>query len=948
MRADYYFQRKLDKLKQKSLLHRLLLWSLLALFACTLLGILSAVALFVYFSYDLPSINEIKKVNLPESTIIFDRDENPLYSVHGEENREIIPLKEISPNMIKATLAVEDKNFYAHYGFNWKRIIKAFYNNLTNKLTGKKLPTQGASTITQQLVKNTFLTPEKTMTRKIKELILSIKVESALSKDQILEMYLNKISYGNNAYGIKRAAEIYFGVEPKDLTIGQSAVLASLPQAPSRYSPFGPHRYSYLLKEFTEDEVESRQITEEKNLNINEFSRGLIGKVNMLDSNHNVYIRGRSDIVLRLMEDLNLITLEEKTEAWEQNQKIEFSKYREVPKSPHFVLYVKQLLEDKYGKDLIEKGGLRVYTTLDPHLQEVAEKLITDQVKINAVQTGATNAALLSIQAQTGQILAMVGSADYYDEKINGNVNLVLRPRQPGSSFKPIVYAKGFLNRISPASIVYDVETKFDGGDPPKNFDGRFEGPITFRRALGFSRNIPAIKMYFLAGGQKVIVPFAQEMGVESLDSSFDYGWPLALGSGDIPMIEMVQAYSVFANNGLKKEITPFLKIENSSGKILEKWEPDKKDNQVLDPQVAFLINDILSDKEINVGRMTRIEGQTVAAKTGTSTKRINDKVVPSNGWLFGYTTKIVTGVWAGNADGSALKMNFAGYSEVAPIWQKFMIEAIGDTPTEEFPMPAGIKKITVSRASGKLPSDLTPKAFLNTDYFASFAYPVEIETCFKEASIDTISKKLATPYTPSYLVKKGLFRIHHDIDPTQTRWEDAVQRWAFGNPEIANPLPVEYDDQHSAETAKATPTVQIVTPSSFDNIGTGFTPVKIKTDAPHGVDRVEYYFDGVLQYTAKDSPYHGSVRSFGTAAGSQHVIEVKIFDALQYFSSTKITITVGQATAPNLLPIPPEPIPASEPESPSAPETSPLPPTPPTPETTETPAPIINEPTTN
>lgn len=873
-----------------SLLSKILLWFCLTIVGLILLGVFATAVTVAVLSQGLPSTEELQNIYFTESTQILDREENLLYTIHGEENREKVELEDISPYLIYATLAMEDQHFYEHHGFYPKRIIGALINNLSGR------PVQGASTITQQFIKNTFLSPERTYKRKAQELILAIKLESRFKKDEILEMYLNKIPYGNNAYGVQQAAKTYFGKNAKDLTLTESAILAALPKAPSRYNPYGEHRHSFLLKDFSDEELETRTIDSENDLTIEEFSRGLLGKYFYLDEKNQFYIRGRADLVLREMVETNHITEEEKQKAWEDMQNIEFKEYRENIESPHFVLYVKEILEEKYGKELVEKGGLRVYTTIDPHLQETAEQLAKKHANANTTRYGATNAALVSIQPQTGQILAMVGSKDYWDDKIDGKVNIAIRLRQPGSSFKPFTYSLAFKKRYAPATILYDVRTKFDAGDPPQNYDGKYRGPVTIRRALGQSLNIPAIKNYFLVGGQKEIIPFVDEVfGIKSLNPDRDYNWPLGLGTGEVSLLEMVSGYAVLANSGVRKEITPILKVEDSSGTELEKWEEDAEKEQVLDPQIAFLINDILSDRSVNLGQRLEIEGHINAAKTGTSNKRITkEKILPSNTWTFLYTTKLVTGVWAGNNDGSVLEWDASGYSTAAPFANEFMTKALADQVSEPFFKPASIQEVTVSRTNGKLPGPGTGD-YTVTDFFASYSIPTEVDNDYREATVDMLTHELATEYCPEEHVETKVFRYYHSIDPEKyPKWEEAVQGWAKG---IENALPFSECHMHNEETAKNKPFIMITNPQAFGTITPGKILVEVKTNAKNGIEKVEFYLDGNMQYTVTGAPYNGLLRlSHVAIEGSKHTIMAKLYDAVGYTAVSEIQVKIAKS----------------------------------------------------
>ncbi|MDP2625131.1 MAG: transglycosylase domain-containing protein, partial [Candidatus Peregrinibacteria bacterium] len=428
------------------------------------------------FSIGLPDVSKGSDFLQAQSTLIMDREGNTLYSIHGDENREIIQLDGISQYLINATVAVEDDQFYEHHGFDLPCLGKAMAYEIFG--VGSR---RGCSTITQQLVKNIFLSPEQTYKRKVQELILSVKVENEYTKEEILQMYLNEIPYGNNAYGAELAAQRYFGINADELNLTQSAILASLPKAPTYY---WNNQHSYLTIEFTEEQLSDRDIETIDDLEDEEYILGLIGVNIELANGVTIYLPGRVDVVLSSMQEQGMISEEQELYALEDSWVIEFQDYRDSIKYPHFVLYVKELLEEKYGNELVAQGGLKVYTTIDPNFQEIAEQSIEEYRQKNLDYYDATNAALVSINPQTGQILAMVGSADYFDEEIDGNVNITTRYRQPGSSFKPFIYALAFLNGYGPATILYDVKTQFDTGWTPGNYDGQFLGPMPIREAL--------------------------------------------------------------------------------------------------------------------------------------------------------------------------------------------------------------------------------------------------------------------------------------------------------------------------------------------------------------------------------------------------------------------------------------------------------------------------------
>ena len=613
------------------------------------------------------------------------------------------------------------------------------------------------------------------------------------------------------------------------------------------------------------------------------------------------------------MEKLGYITPEQRQQAVNELSSITFNDYNETIAHPHFVLYVKDLLENKYGKDTIEKGGLKVYTTLDKELQEFAEKYIYDRGESNQKNFGVSNAAALTINAKTGEILAMVGSRDYYNEEIDGNVNIVTRARQPGSSFKPIVYAQAFYNSYGPGTVIYDVPIKF-GSDTPQNFDGKFLGQTTIRKALGQSRNLPAIQAYYLAGGQDFIIDLASKMGITSLDKSHSYGYPLSLGAGEVPLMQMVQAYSVFANNGKKPEITPILRIENSKGDIIEEKE-DLEPKEAIDPQVAYLITDILSDESVKLGSYLSIEGREIAVKTGTSTKenkktasQSGTKVYPMDGWTIGYSPSIVTGVWIGNADGSTMFMNADGYNVAGPIFKAIMQKALSGSTPENFIEPEGIKHIQISTTSGLLPGPNTPTSLIKEEIFASFAVPTEIDNSLIKVKIDKISGKLANEYTPTDAIEEVLFVDHKPTAPYEN-WAIAIRNWYKDHPEeiisseynqtglrLSSGLPpTETDDIHTSQTEANKPEITIKSPAPNTILPKDNFEVEIEYEAKNGLDRIEYYIDDVLKYTpGGSSSKNGMLRipRFSTS-GSSHLIRAKIIDELGYSSESVVEIKV-------------------------------------------------------
>ena len=829
-------------------------------------------ALFILVISVLKDIPDIPThFDNPKSTIIYDREGSPLYSIHGEENRFEIPLSDIPKNVINATIAIEDDRFFEHGGFDIGGIVKGFFAEYLG--IGKR---RGGSTITQQFVKNTILTSERTLTRKIKEIIIAIQLERTYSKNEILSMYLNTIPYGSNAYGIEMAARVYFDKHAKDLSLGEAAILASLPQAPSRFNPYGNGK-NELMGTF--------------------------------DAEGN-YQPGRKDVVLRRMVELGYITEAERQKAFEAAATITFKKAKEDIKHPHFVLYVKELLENKFGKEAVETGGLQVFTTLDPKIQAKAEATISERIKTYPEKYGATNAGLLSVDLQKGQILAMVGSSDYFNEEIDGNVNMVFRSRQPGSSFKPMVYATAFAKGYAPATVIYDLETDFGNKYIPQNYDGKFHGPISARRALDNSYNIPAIKMAFLAGVDNVITQ-AKKMGLTDLKDSEQYGTSIGIGTGEATLYQMVSAFSVFAKGGKKIDFTPLLRIESADGKIIENSEDRvPEETEVLDPQIAYTMNHVLSDKSARApfwNTYLTMPDQIAAAKTGTSNKRLKegkdkDAIKPLDNWTIGYTARVATGVWVGNNDASPLKFGSDGISTAAPIWQAVMMEATKNFDLEEFPKPTGIVWKEVSRWSGLLPSTHTPKEDIIPELFTTFNTPTEEDTTFQSVTVDRVSKKLPTADTPKNAIVEALVANFHSENPTNPDWEKPVQEWASAYLALLPPekiilaaVPTENDDLHNALEAGKKPTISFVSPQDQGGVTPGTIDVSVKIDAPHGITFVEYFLDNRLVKKSTLAPYTEKIRitKRDRDHDGKHRIEARVTDNLYYQSSIAITVSV-------------------------------------------------------
>ena len=630
-------------------------------FIFVLILLIGSLLAFFYYSKDLPDPKSLENRVVPQSTKIYDRTGKILlYEIHQGEKRTLVKLDQISPYVIKAVIAAEDHRFYQHHGFVVQGILRGLLRSITNP---SRL--QGGSTITQQLARNAFLTLDKTLSRKIREAVLTLWLERKYSKNEILEMYLNQINFGYNIYGIESASQFYFDKSAKDLNLAESAYLIALINAPGYYSPYGSHK----------DELEERK-----------------------------------NWILDRMSQLNFITKEEAEKA--KKELVVFSplKIKEKFLAPHFVMYVKEQLSKKFTEDELSKGGYTIITTLDMNLQKLAEEVVQKYGDFNEKNVGAKNMALLAEDPKTGQILAMVGSRDYWNIEREGNVNVTLAVRQPGSSFKPIVYAAAFLKGFYPESVVFD--TALDGKvanfstDPKnpyyvRNYDEKTRGPVTLRQALAQSLNIPSVKVLYLAGIENVI-DLAKKMGITTLNQPPSYyGLSLVLGGGGVKLIEMVHAYTIFANDGFSKPQSVILEIRDQRGKIIEK--PNQESTPILPLQIARLITDILKDNESRAPTFgwsspLFFPNYEVAVKTGTDTEY-------RDAWTIGYATSLAAGVWAGNNDRSPVAKSGAPASMVAaPAFHEFMEKAFQYYPPSSFekPEPYSLEAVETPMINGK------------------------------------------------------------------------------------------------------------------------------------------------------------------------------------------------------------------------------------------------------
>lgn len=585
---------------------------------------------------ELPSPNKLADTGSPLTTEIYDRNGHLLYRLYEGKNRSLVKLEELPQHLKEATIAIEDQNFYTHSGIDFMGVIRAAKANWDKKAV------QGGSTLTQQLIKNTLLTPERTWERKFKEVILSLWAERIYTKDEILQMYFNEVPYGGPAWGVAAASQTLFGKAPKDLTLSESAYLAGLPASPTTYSPYG--------------------------------SNPELGK------------KRQAQVLRRMVED-GYITKKQSDEAFKE--KLAIKPPSNSIKAPHFVMYIREQLAQKYGERTVSQGGLKVVTTLDLRIQEMAERVVAEEVA-KLASLNVSNGAAMVTDAKTGHILAMVGSKDYFDGG-SGNFNVTTALRQPGSSIKPLTFVTGFKKGYSPGTILLDTPTAFRNAwevYAPVNYDGAFHGPVTVRTALGSSYNIPAVKMLALVGLPDMIQT-ARDLGITSFTDPDRYGLSLTLGGGEVKMVDMMTAYGTFSQNGVRYNSQGILKITDDKGYILEdNTKPEGK--QVIPPGTAYMISDILSDNRARTpafgpNSLLNIPGRTVAVKTGTTDNK-------KDNLTYGYTREFVVGVWVGNNDNTPMNPTLtSGVTGASPIWNRIMTNLIADRPNLAFERPADI-----------------------------------------------------------------------------------------------------------------------------------------------------------------------------------------------------------------------------------------------------------------
>ncbi len=810
---------------------------LFALGVLLTVGFFSFMVFATWVSRDLPDPNSLASREIPQSTKIFDRTgTHLLYEIHGDEKRTLIKIQDIPKIMQQATIAIEDRGFYEHHGIYWRGLIRAVFMSVI-----KVQRVQGTSTLTQQLVKNAVLTNQRSLLRKLKEFILALQIERRYSKEEILQMYLNEIPYGSTLYGVESASQSYFGKSAKDLTLDEAALLAAVPQAPDFYSPYGTGSHG----------------------------------------DNRPRLVGRQQHVLSLMAEQGFITAEQSREAKAVDtlKKLKPKRVGDI-QAPHFVTYVRSLLTDKYGQKKVEQGGLKVTTTLDWDKEQVAEEEVLKGVEARGKAYHFTNAALVSIDPKTGQILAMVGSKDFFDTEHDGQVNVTLRPRQPGSSFKPIVYAAGFIKGYLPTTQLWDVETTFKtdiGPYTPHDYDGKERGPVAIRQALQGSLNIPAVEMLYLVGVGRAL-DFAESLGYTTFAERSRFGLALVLGGAEVKPLEHAAAFGTFATEGVLYPSSAILKVEEPDGTSLEEWKPSPG-ARVMEPQIARLVSNVLSDNDarafiFGAHNALTLPDRPVAAKTGT-TSNYHDA------WTVGYTPSLVAAVWVGNNDNKEMKKGADGSVIAAPIWQAYMRRATRGTPVESF----------------------VPPAPPTTDKPVLLGGAVQ-----HSVKIDRISGKRATENTPPELIEERIMYETHSIlyyldkddplgppptnpasDPQFENWEAAVQAWAQrAQWHTTSTIPVELDDVH---TPANQPQVTILQPTMSQTIPERTLFLNLDVRAPRSLSRVEVTMDGLPLGSHASPPWNFDLHIPNMIGKGPHEVGVTVFDDVGNRGRAAVTI---------------------------------------------------------
>ncbi len=815
------------------------------------LGVAGGFALLVFAAWvskDLPDPNSLSMRNVAQSTKIYDRTGKVLlYEIYGDEQRTLVPIDQIPKTLQHATVAIEDRKFYEHHGVDWLGLVRAVIRNAV-KFQGPK----GTSTLTQQLVRNTIIANERNYLRKLKEIILALQIERTYTKDQVLQLYLNEVPYGSTLYGVEAAAQAYFGKSARELTLDESALLASIPQAPDRLSPYGT---------------------------------GVRG-------DNRPQLLARQDLVLEKMAEQGYITSDEAKAAQETDTLAKLKPQRVGSiKAPHFVTYVRGLLAEQFaeqgGIKYVEQSGLRVITSLDWERQQVAEKTVQEAVEKRGPTFQFNNASLVAIDPKNGELLSMVGSADFFNKAIDGQVNVTLTPQQPGSSFKPIIYVAAFMKGLLPETEIYDTVTTFPTDSrpyEPLNYNLREYGPVTLRKALAGSLNIPAVKLQYIVGVGRAL-DFAEQLGYSTFtaENRSRFGLALVLGAGEVTPLDHAHAYAAFANDGVQQPLHPILRVESSDGKTLfaASTEPGTR---LIDEQSVRLLNDILTDNEARTyifgsRNSLTLPDRQVAAKTGTT----NDY---TDAWTMGYTPNLVTAVWVGNTNNKAMKRGADSSSTAAPIWQTFMREATKDRPKDTFPEP---QPPTTDRAA------------------------VRGNVLTKRVRIDTSTGLLATEFTPPNQIEERTYLEPHDLlhfmdkddplgepptnpatDPQYGAWEAGVRSWIERtNATTTQSIPQATSDQYGPEFA---PTMTVLEPQNQQIVTGSFLPIRVEAQAPRGVREIRVRFADQELGSVTNAPWNFGTTIPATIPDGFYDLVLTARDDVGNASSQTVTVSLQRS----------------------------------------------------
>ena len=788
-------------------------------------------------AFNLPSPDKVVRRE-GFSTKIMDRNGEALYDIFAEQKRTPTELSNIPQDLKNATIAIEDKNFYTHQGFDPAGMLRGFTRIFTRGYA------QGGSTLTQQLVKNVLLTPERSVWRKVREFVLAIQIERKYSKDEILQMYLNEAPYGGTAWGVESASETYFGKSVKDLDLIESAILAGLPQRPSVYSPYSSEPEAY---------------------------------------------KNRTKQVLRRMRDDGYINKDQDEQALKDLENVKFQEKGASFKAPHFVQYVQKILEERYGERVVELGGLRVTTTLDLDLQEKAQDIVKEEIdKVKNLKI--SNGAAVVLDPQTGEILAMIGSRGFNDPDIDGQVNVTVSLNQPGSAIKPITYVTAFKKGYSPATLLMDTPTEFPGGTGqptynPVNYDGKFRGNIQVRYALGNSVNIPAVKMLSMVGVKDMLTT-AYDLGLTTLEPNKEtlsrVGLAVTLGGGDVRLLELTGAYASFMNQGFRIDPIAVLEVEDSNGKVLEQVRPDKG-RRVLTPEQAYLIFDILSDNEARTAvfgpnSQLFIPGRQVAVKTGTTNDRRDN-------WTIGGNQYGVVGVWVGNNDNTEMLQVASGVTGASPIWRKIILEVLNGKPNTSIEVPGGIVTAAVDSISGNAAHDGFPSRI---EKFIAGTEPtddkvhVKLKVCKSDSKLATPSDIAAGNYDEKeYFVFKEEDPVSKD---GMNRWQAGIDSWLAGQSENKYHAPSEYCGTQNPVN------VEFINPKEHDSNLPNTFNIKISADSTNDIVQIELEVDDNKVRTFIKPPYEHQV----DLANGVYTLRAKARDSSGKESDRKITIGVG------------------------------------------------------